>query len=74
MEVVVYSKPDCMQCEQTKKLLERKGVAFSVVDISVDEKALEKVRDLGYRQAPVVVAGEQHWAGFNPARINSLVK
>lgn len=74
MEVVVYSKPNCMQCEQTKKWLEKKGIEFSVVDMSVDAEALEKMKQLGYRQAPVVVAGEDHWAGFNPAKINALAK
>lgn len=74
MEVVVYSKPNCMQCEQTKKWLEKKGIEFSVVDMSVDADALEKMKQLGYRQAPVVVAGEDHWAGFNPAKINALAK
>lgn len=74
MEVVVYSKPDCMQCEQTKKFLERKGVDFSVIDMSADAEALEKVKALGYRQAPVVVVGDQHWSGFNPAKLSSIAK
>ncbi len=74
MEVVVYSQPNCMQCEQTKKWLDKKGIAFSVVDLSVDAEALEKVKALGYRQAPVVIAGEKHWAGFNPAQLNALAK
>ncbi len=72
MSVVVYSKPDCMQCEQTKKYLTKKGVDYSVVDISVDAEALEKVKSLGYRAAPVVVAGDDHWSGFNMSKLNGL--
>ena len=30
------------------------------------------VRELGYLQAPVVVAGDTHWAGFSPDKINNL--
>lgn len=29
---------------------------------------------LGYLQAPVVVAGDDHWAGFRPDRIKNLVE
>ncbi len=27
-----------------------------------------------YLQAPVVIAGDQHWSGFRPDRIKALVK
>ena len=27
---------------------------------------------LGYLQAPVVVAGSEHWSGFRPDRIKAL--
>ena len=27
---------------------------------------------LGYLQAPVVVAGNEHWSGFRPDRIKAL--
>jgi glutaredoxin-like protein NrdH len=29
---------------------------------------------LGYLQAPVVVAGNEHWSGFRPDRIKALSK
>lgn len=43
-----------------------------MVDISADVDALERVRALGFLQAPVVVAGEEVWAGFRPDRITAL--
>ncbi len=30
------------------------------------------VRGLGYLQAPVVIAGDEHWSGFRPDQINAL--
>lgn len=27
---------------------------------------------LGYLQAPVIVAGDEHWSGFRPDRIKTL--
>jgi glutaredoxin-like protein NrdH len=68
MSVTVYSKPACVQCDATYRALDRKGVEYTVVDITQDAEALEMVRGLGYLQAPVVVAGEDHWSGFRPDR------
>jgi glutaredoxin-like protein NrdH len=72
MSITVYSKPACVQCDATYRALDRKGVEYTVVDITQDAEALEMVRGLGYLQAPVVVAGEDHWSGFRPDRISSV--
>ncbi|GAB3171922.1 redoxin NrdH [Myceligenerans halotolerans] len=72
MSVTVYSKPACVQCDATYRALDRKGIEYSVVDITQDTAALEMVRGLGYLQAPVVVAGDAHWSGFRPDRIMEL--
>lgn len=72
MSVTVYSKPSCVQCDATYRALDRKGVEYSVVDITEDAQALEMVRELGYLQAPVVVAGDAHWSGFRPDQISAL--
>lgn len=72
MSVTVYSKPDCVQCSATTRALDRLGVDYSVIDVSEDADALALVQGYGYRQVPVVVAGEQRWAGFRPDMIGSL--
>ena len=43
-----------------------------IIDISQDPEARDFVMALGYLQAPVVVAGEDHWSGFRPDRIKAL--
>ncbi len=72
MNVTVYSKPACVQCTATTRALDRQGVPYEIVDISADAEAFDLVTGLGYRQAPVVVAGETHWAGFRPDLISAL--
>ncbi len=69
---VVYTKPSCVQCEQTKKLLDKNGVEYTTVDISQDQEAYDKIVAMGFMAAPVVISGDQAWAGFNPEKINSL--
>ena len=70
--VVLYSKPNCPQCTMTSRVLDSKGVAYTVLDVTEDPKALETVKSLGYLQAPVVVVGDRHWSGFNPTELALL--
>ncbi|ACZ32452.1 glutaredoxin-like protein NrdH (plasmid) [Xylanimonas cellulosilytica DSM 15894] len=72
MSITVYSKPACVQCEATYRALDKKGLEYTVVDITQDATALETVRALGYLQAPVVVTEVTHWSGFRPDQINAL--
>ena len=74
MKITVYTKPACVQCEQTKKLLTKNGLEFTTVDITVDNRAYDMIVDMGFKAAPVVVTENDAWAGFNPAKINGLVE
>ncbi|WP_156761006.1 glutaredoxin-like protein NrdH [Microbacterium karelineae] len=72
MAITVYSKPACVQCNATYRALDAKGIDYQVTDVSEDAAALEQVKSLGYMQAPVVVADEDHWSGFRPDKIDEL--
>ncbi|MFC4222769.1 glutaredoxin-like protein NrdH [Lysinibacter cavernae] len=72
MSITVYTKPSCVQCTATYRALDNKGIDYEILDLSVDEKALETVKELGYLQAPVVVADGEHWSGFRPDKIEEL--
>ncbi|KWX19579.1 glutaredoxin [Mycolicibacterium wolinskyi] len=74
MTITLYEKPACVQCTATKKALEKANIEYLVVDITQDDEAREYVMALGHLQAPVVVAGDEHWSGFRPDRIKSLTK
>lgn len=70
--ITVYSKPSCVQCTATYRALDNRGLEYSVVDISTDDQALERVKQLGYQQAPIVVTDHEHWSGFRPDKISEL--
>ncbi|GAA1803584.1 glutaredoxin-like protein NrdH [Nesterenkonia flava] len=72
MSVTVYTKPACVQCNATYRALDKNGVTYKTVDISQDAEALERVRALGYMQAPVVITDNDHWSGFRPDKISEL--
>lgn len=72
MMITVYSKPACVQCTATYRALDRAGLEYQVVDLSVDDEALDAVLALGYAQAPIVIAGDDHWSGFRPDLIKAV--
>ncbi|MBP6122884.1 MULTISPECIES: glutaredoxin-like protein NrdH [Providencia] len=72
-EITIYSKPNCVQCNATYQALDRKSISYQVIDLTQDSQALELIKQLGYQQVPVVIAGEQHWSGFRPDMISRLV-
>lgn len=72
MSITVYSKPACVQCTATTRALDARGINYDVIDLTQDDSALSEVTEMGYRQAPVVVAGESHWSGFRPDMIARL--
>ncbi|MCW4464709.1 glutaredoxin-like protein NrdH [Glutamicibacter sp. MNS18] len=74
MTVTVYTKPSCVQCNATYRALDKKGIVYNKVDISQDAAALERVRNLGYMQAPVVITDNDHWSGFRPDKIDTLAQ
>lgn len=70
--IVVYTQPNCMQCKMTYRELDNHGLPYKVVDLSEDPDALQMVKGLGYRTAPVVKVGDDHWGGFRPDRISAV--
>lgn len=62
--ITIYTNPDCIQCEQTKRYLDKKNVPYKVIDLSQDNEALNMVLGLGFKSAPVVITDNDRWSGF----------
>lgn len=72
-QVTVYSKPDCMQCNFTKKWLKERNIPYTELNIEEDEDALSKIKEMGYQAVPVVVSSTEHWYGFQPDKLAKLL-
>jgi glutaredoxin-like protein NrdH len=72
--ITVYSKPSCVQCEATKRHLTKLNLGFDVIDITENVEAYNKIVELGFKSAPVVIADGEAWAGYQPSRIDGLVE
>lgn len=73
MTVTVYTLPNCVQCDSTKRMLTRGLIDFTEVDLSQDNEALAKIREWGYTAAPVVEYDNQHWSGFRMERVQGII-
>lgn len=72
--VTVYTKPSCVQCTATYRALDKKGISYAKVDITQDADALERLKALGFQQAPVVESPTGNWSGFQPDEIDGLAE
>jgi len=68
----VYTKPNCVQCDATKRMMDKLGVYYETVDIVDNPAELDKLIEMGYKAAPVVVTENDSWSGFNPDKITAL--
>lgn len=68
----VYTKNNCVQCDMTKRLMDKMGIEYDTVNISENPEELDRLIELGYKAAPVVITDNDSWAGFNPDKIGDL--
>lgn len=79
MRIRVYSKPNCVQCDTTKRFMSKHHIRFESVDLTEDPISMNMVQELGYTQVPVVYIeskriGVHHWSGFRHSRLLELVR
>lgn len=79
--VTVYTTgPACVQCNATKRWLNKHGIAFTEINITTSPEDANAARALGYTEAPVVVVSngdpetDLHWSGFNPMSLANYTK
>lgn len=80
MTLTIFTLPQgCFGCTKTKELFTNASIAFTEVDITTNDQALEYIsEELGYSQAPVVVyekdGSEDHWSGLNPGKVQHVIE
>lgn len=73
----VFSKPQCPQCDCTKRMLDKLGVPVRVIDVSEAPDVAEFLRREGFASLPVVFPADsaiKPWTGFRPTLLDSLSK
>jgi glutaredoxin-like protein NrdH len=73
MSITVYSKPNCPQCDLTKRDMDILGIEYEIVDLTQRQDQLERLIGLGHRSAPVVETARETWSGYDQEKIKDLV-
>ena len=72
--VVVFSTPTCSHCRHAKQYLKSRGIHFTDVDISRDERAArDMMRISGQQGVPVIQINGRPVIGFDRAQIDRLL-
>jgi glutaredoxin-like protein NrdH len=78
MSVTVYTMPNCVQCKNTYRFLDKYGVEYTTIDIYEDQSAAGVLEKYNFQSAPVVVVdangAEDAWCGFRPEKIAALAQ
>lgn len=72
MSITVYTKHHCPQCRMTKRMLNNMHVDFDEINLDDHPEAIDEVKQLGYKAAPVVVTETESWSGFEINKLRQL--
>lgn len=72
MKITVWTLPNCVQCNQTKKEFDKLGIEYQERELNRNPKAVERFKELGLISAPIVETDDRRWSGFRLNRIRSL--
>jgi glutaredoxin-like protein NrdH len=72
MKITVWEKPNCVQCAQTKKEFDKRGIVYQVRRLDKSPKAIQRFLELGFMSAPIIETDDRRWSGFRLDRIKSL--
>ena len=72
VSIVVWELPNCVQCQQTKKEFDKRGIIYTSKRLDKSAKATARFRELGLLQAPIVETDKKRWSGFRLEKIKGL--
>ena len=72
--VTVWTKPNCVQCMQTLRVMDQEGIKYQTRRLDKSVKAAERFKEMGLMSAPIVETDTKRWSGFRVEKIRSLAK
>ena len=72
MQITVWTLPNCVQCQQTKKQFDAMGIRYEEKSLDSDPFKADLFRAMGLLTAPIVETDVKLWAGFRLDKIRSL--
>lgn len=74
-KVIVFSSPTCGFCHMAMEYFDKKGVAYTEKDITVDQDALTFVLEkVGQAVTPIIKIGDEIVVGFDRPKIDEALQ
>lgn len=70
MKITVWELPNCVQCMQTKREFDKRGIIY--ITRKLTPKAADKFLAMGFTAAPIIETDKKRWSGFRLDKIKSL--
>lgn len=70
--VKVYTLPACVNCNQTKAALRKRGIAYEEVHLASEPELVESFKAKGFKAAPIVTYGDMIWSGYDERKIEEV--
>jgi glutaredoxin-like YruB-family protein len=72
--ITIYSTPTCGYCKMAKEYLKSKNIAFTDVDVSIDQKrAEEMIAKSGQFGVPVIDVNGKLIIGFDKRKLDEYI-
>ena len=72
MKIVLWTKNNCVQCHQTAREFDKRGILYTMRRLDRSPKAIQRFQELGLIAAPIVETDDRRWSGFRLDKIKSL--
>lgn len=72
--IKVWTNPNCVQCNQTKKFLDKNDIDYNTFDLSTNKEDLQKFINMGFKSAPIVETENDIWSGFKIDKLQGLAQ
>jgi len=74
MKVTIWTKSMCVQCDMTKKQMDKLGIKYEEQSLEENPLVLEGFKQQGLLAAPIVTTDTKSWSGFRLDKIQSLAR
>lgn len=72
--IKIYGRPECSNCQKTKRILEARNCEYEWINVDEDPELLQWIRENGFTPLPMIEANGKRWNGLDINRLNAYVQ
>lgn len=72
MNIEVWTKSNCPNCDRTQSILSTRNVTITVRSFDDEPGLMDEAKARGFMAAPVVITDDDAWSGLRPDKLAML--